>query len=139
MYVYYYICVCVLVPQLCLILCSPMGIACQAPLSMQFSRQECWSGLPFSSPGKLPDTGIEHMNVCMCVCIYCLYMNKKRFRLEKIVLYFLQVGTPIGIDQQLLKCRLQTMGSPSTGNFLENQFLSSTRNSGSGAQQSVFQ
>ena len=34
-------------------------IACQAPLSMGFSRQEFWSGLPFPSPGDLPDEGIE--------------------------------------------------------------------------------
>ena len=34
-------------------------VACQAPLSMEFSRQEYWSGLPFSSPGELPDPGIE--------------------------------------------------------------------------------
>ena len=33
--------------------------ACQAPLSMGFSRQECWNALPFPSPGDLPDTGIE--------------------------------------------------------------------------------
>ena len=32
----------------------------QAPLSMQFSRQEYWRGLPFPSPGDLPDSGIEH-------------------------------------------------------------------------------
>ena len=32
-------------------------VACQAPLSMGFSRQEYWSGLPFSSPGDLPDPG----------------------------------------------------------------------------------
>ena len=31
----------------------------QAPLSMGFSRQEYWSGLPFLLPGDLPDTGIE--------------------------------------------------------------------------------
>ena len=31
----------------------------QAPLSMGFSRQEYWSRLPFSSPGDLPDPGIE--------------------------------------------------------------------------------
>ena len=37
--------------------CSP--VACQAPLSMGFSRQEYWSGLPFSSPGDLPDAEIE--------------------------------------------------------------------------------
>ena len=30
-------------------------VACQAPLSMEFSRQEQWSGLPFFSPGNLPN------------------------------------------------------------------------------------
>ena len=34
-------------------------VACQAPLSRGLSRQECWSGLPFSSPGGLPNPGIE--------------------------------------------------------------------------------
>ena len=34
-------------------------VACLAPLSMEFSRQEYWSGLPFSYPGDLPDPGIE--------------------------------------------------------------------------------
>ena len=32
---------------------------CQAPLSMGFSRREYWSGLPFPSPGDLPDPGIK--------------------------------------------------------------------------------
>ena len=32
----------------------------QAPLSMEFSRQEYWSGLPLPTPGDLPDPGIEH-------------------------------------------------------------------------------
>ena len=34
-------------------------IACQAPLSMEFSRQEYWSGLPFPSPGDLSNPGIK--------------------------------------------------------------------------------
>ena len=34
-------------------------IASQAPLSMEFSRQEYWSGLPHPSPGDLPDPGIK--------------------------------------------------------------------------------
>ena len=38
---------------------TPWTVAYQAPLSMGFSRQECWSGLPFPSPGGLPDPGIE--------------------------------------------------------------------------------
>ena len=33
-------------------------VARQAPLSMEFSRQEYWSGLPFPSPGDLPEPGI---------------------------------------------------------------------------------
>ena len=37
---------------------TPWTVACQAPLSMEFSRQEYWSGLPFPSPGDLPDPGI---------------------------------------------------------------------------------
>ena len=37
---------------------TPWTVACQAPLSMEFSRQEYWSGLPFPSPGDLPDIGI---------------------------------------------------------------------------------
>ena len=46
------------VAQLCPTLCDPMGCI-QAPLSVEFSRQEYWSGLPFPSPGDLPDPGIE--------------------------------------------------------------------------------
>ena len=38
---------------------TPWSVARQAPLSMGFSRQESWSGLPFPPPGDLPDPGIE--------------------------------------------------------------------------------
>ena len=38
---------------------TPWTVACQAPPSMGFSRQECWSGLPSPSPGDLPNPGIE--------------------------------------------------------------------------------
>ena len=38
---------------------TPWTVAYQASLSMEFSSQEYWSGLPFPSPGDLPDTGIE--------------------------------------------------------------------------------
>ena len=48
-----------LVAKSCLTLVTPWTVACQAPLSMGFSRQEYWSGLPFPSPGDLPDPGIE--------------------------------------------------------------------------------
>ena len=38
---------------------TPWSVALQGTLSMEFSRQKCWSGLPFPSPGDLPDPGIK--------------------------------------------------------------------------------
>ena len=47
------------VAQLCPVLATSGTVAYQAPLSMEFSRQEYWNGLPFPSPGDLPDLGVE--------------------------------------------------------------------------------
>ena len=49
---------CVLVSHVRLIL-TPWTLARQAPLSMEFSRQEYWSVLPFPPPGNLPNPGIK--------------------------------------------------------------------------------
>ena len=49
----------VLVPQSCPTICNPLDCSPPALLSMKFSRQEHWSGLPFPSPGDLPNSGIE--------------------------------------------------------------------------------
>ena len=38
---------------------TPWTVACQAPLSMEFSGEEFWSGLPFAPPGDLPNSGIK--------------------------------------------------------------------------------
>ena len=48
-----------LVTKLCLTRATLWTVACQAPLSMGFSRQEYSSGLSFPFPGDLPDLGIE--------------------------------------------------------------------------------
>ena len=48
-----------LVAKSYLTLVTPLTIACQAPLSMGFPGQQYWSGLPFPSPGDLPNPGIE--------------------------------------------------------------------------------
>ena len=48
--------------RLLAVLCT---IAHQAPLSMGFSRQEYWSGLPCPPPGDLPDPGIEHVSLSL--------------------------------------------------------------------------
>ena len=49
--------------QPCPTLCDPMIVSCQAPLSMGFSRQEYWSGLPCPPPGALPGPGMESMSL----------------------------------------------------------------------------
>ena len=48
-----------LVTKSCPTLASSWTVACRAPLPLGFSRHEYWSGLPFPSPGDLPDPGIE--------------------------------------------------------------------------------
>ena len=55
-----YVCVCA-----CSSLCNGQAVVRQAPLSMEFSRQEYWSGLPFSTPGDLPDSGIVSCVSCI--------------------------------------------------------------------------
>ena len=71
---------------------TPWTVAHQAPLSRGFSRQEYWSGLPFPSPGDLPNTGIEPTpptlaggfftteSCCVCcvcdvLCVWCVYVS----------------------------------------------------------------
>ena len=44
---------------------TPWTVACQAPLSMEFARQEYWSGLPFPSPGGLPEPGIKPVSLAL--------------------------------------------------------------------------
>ena len=56
--VYVCVCVCYFLSHVPLFV-SPWTVASQAPLSMEIPRQEYWSGLPFPTPGDLPDTGIE--------------------------------------------------------------------------------
>jgi len=55
--------VCVLVTQSCPTLCDPRTVACLTPLSMEFSRQEYWSELPFPPLEDLPNLGIELLSL----------------------------------------------------------------------------
>ena len=56
-----YVCCC-LVANSCPTLVTPWDVACQALLSMEFSRQENWGRLPLPPPGDLLDAGIEPMS-----------------------------------------------------------------------------
>ena len=63
---------------------TPWTVAHQAPLSMGFSRQEYWSGLPFPSPGDLPDPGIEPESPASPVSpIYFCYRSSFGFDVER--------------------------------------------------------
>ena len=60
------VCVCVCVcarAQSCPIFRDPWTVALQAPLSIEFSRQEYWSGLPFPTLGHLPNPGIKPVSL----------------------------------------------------------------------------
>ena len=61
-------CVCVLSPVRLLV--TPWTVARQAPPSMKFPRQESWSGLPFPSPGDLPDPGSEPASPALAGRLY---------------------------------------------------------------------
>ena len=52
------------------LLVTPWTVAYHAPLSIWFSRQEYWSGVPFSSPEDLPDPGIEHGSPALPQMLY---------------------------------------------------------------------
>ena len=56
---------CGLVAKSCPTLATPWTVAYQAPLSKGFTKQEYWSGLPFPSPGDLPDQGREDRVSCI--------------------------------------------------------------------------
>ena len=56
--------VCMLSCFSCVQLCATLWtVACQAPLSIRFSRKEYWNGLPYPPPWDLPDPGIEPMSL----------------------------------------------------------------------------
>ena len=65
---------CVKSLELYLTLCDLMNIALQASLSMGFSRQEYWSGLPFPPPGESSQPRDQiHVSFFSCICIWILY------------------------------------------------------------------
>ena len=63
----------VLVAQSCRFFAIPWTVARQTPRSMEFSRQEYWSGLPCPSPGNRPDSGIKPLSLVSCIDRQVLY------------------------------------------------------------------
>ena len=73
----------VLVAQLCPTLCDPWTVAHQTLLSMEFSRQVYWSGLPFSSPAGLPDPGMEHRTFVAIFFNMFIFLDSASYNLPK--------------------------------------------------------
>ena len=62
---------------------TPWTVTYQAPLSMGFSRQEYWSGLPFPSPWDLPDPGMEPGSPALQVILYQLSHQGRFLKLSR--------------------------------------------------------
>ena len=62
---------------------TPWTAASQAPPSMGFSRQEYWSGLPFPSPGYLPDAGIKPGSPALQADVLSSKPNRKQGTVHK--------------------------------------------------------
>ena len=86
----------------------PWTIALGAPLSMEFSRQEYWSGLPFPSPGDLPDPMIEPQSPALQASVV---QNTYRFSVylfcelpRKVTYYFTIMDLPISPWSSMCFC-----------------------------------
>ena len=86
---YLYICVCVLscFSHVQLFATLRTG-ACQAPLSMGFSRQEHWIGLSCPSPGDLPDPGVEPMSLMSPTLVGRFFTTSAAWEIPSLFLYF---------------------------------------------------
>ena len=70
---------------------TPLTVACQAPLSMGFPRQEYRRGLPFPSPGDLPNSGTELVSPTMqedSLILSRLGSSRKRLLVFKVTRFF---------------------------------------------------
>ena len=94
----------------CVCLCNSMTIALQTPLSMQFSRQEYWSGLPFPTLGDFPDPGMEPgLSHCMQTLCHLSHQGSPYIYIIFFFRFFSHIGyyrilsrVPCGLWQVLV-------------------------------------
>ena len=79
---------------------TPWAVARQAPLSMEFSRQECWSGLPFPS-GDLPDLGIESASPALAGGFFTAEPQTKPVSASSVRKKEIEEG-PVGLEEALI-------------------------------------
>ena len=84
---------------------TPWTIAHQAPLSMGFSGQEYWSGLPFLSPEDNPDTGIEPRSPCVTGRFFTVWVKGKSKNMFMILKVTVTIVDKVGItEKNFWKC-----------------------------------
>ena len=76
------------VPQLCPTPCDPMGYSLPGSSVHGFSRQEYWSGLPFPSPGDLPNPGIEPRSSALQADMLLFEPPGKPYRQRSFLFFF---------------------------------------------------
>ena len=102
----------VVIAKSCLTLVTPWTIACQAPLSMGFSRQEYWSELSFPSPGDLPDPGINPTSPALAGEFFTTEQPGKLIFSLNVHKVYLAIFSPLSVLQQGRKGCLSHPGSP---------------------------
>ena len=70
---------------------TPQIVACRAPLSMGFSRQECWCGLPFPSPGDLQYPGNEPVSLMSAALAGRFFTTSATWESYCTILYNIQI------------------------------------------------
>ena len=111
------------------LLATPWTIACQAPLSIGFSRQEYWSGLTCPPPGNLPNKGIKPASltspalagrcfttsatwedyVCVCICMYVYIYTYIHMYVYIYIYMYLYTHTHTGFSGGSAEKNLPTM------------------------------
>ena len=84
---------------------TPWTVALQAPLSMGFPRQEHWSGLPFPSPGDLPDSRIKPVSLALAGGFFITEPpGKPKFPVRSAIFHFIRDAEKRTFNMTLKKC-----------------------------------
>ena len=94
---------------------TPWAVAHQAPLSMEFSRQEYWSGLPFPTPGDLPHPGTESKSLASPALVGRFFTTAppgKPLSCPQAQLNFIRESTPLQFSSVQSPSRVQLFATP---------------------------
>ena len=122
---YLYVCVCSVVSD-----SLQSHVACQPPLSVEFSRQKYWSGLPFPPPGDISHPGIELVSVVSCIIrqiLYCWASWEAQWIVHNMDLYNLKDDKTANSSAATTGLRNRTSSTP--GSFHQHLSTSSAMNS----------